>query len=69
LQNVAIDEFLLRVRQQYDMEILLDKDALRNERIVISFEKDAAFTHVMDMVCLLYDVRYKKTGPGRVTIY
>lgn len=69
LQNAGIDEFLLRVRQLYDIEIILDNDVLRNERVVVSFEKNAGFAQVMDMVCLLYNVKYKKISPERVTIY
>jgi ferric-dicitrate binding protein FerR (iron transport regulator) len=69
LQNAGIDELLFRIKQLYDIEIILDNDVLRNERVVISFEKDAGFTRVMDMICLLYNVKYKRTSPERVTIY
>lgn len=69
LQNASIEEFLLRIRQLYDIEVVLDNNVLKNERVVISFEKDTGFTHVMDMVCLVYNVKYKKNSPRRVTIY
>ncbi len=69
LQNANIDEFLLRIKQLYDIEIILDNDVLRNEKVVISFEKDTGFAHIMDMVCLLYNVKYKRTSPKQVTIY
>jgi len=68
LQNAGINELLLRIKQLYNMEITLDKDVLKDERIVISFEKGTSFTDMMNAICLLYNVKYKKTGQNRVMI-
>lgn len=69
LRNVSMDEVLLRIKQLYGKEVVLDDDVLKNERLVISFEKGASFTSVMNAICSLYDIKYKETSPDRVIIY
>lgn len=69
LKNANIAELKLRIKQLYNIDVIVEGNILDNETFGLSFQQNAEFTDVMTVLEQLYDIKYRKTNTGQFYIY
>lgn len=69
MKRANVKELKLRLRQYYGVEVELRNNALEGTLLNSSFEKGADLNHVLEVISLLYDVKYDISNPKKVIFY
>lgn len=68
LNHSDADELILRMEQHFDIEIQVEKDALKDINFSASFEKETSLNNALDIISDIYGVRYTIKN-NTVTLY
>lgn len=58
LNHSDADEFLLRIEQHFDVEVVAQPDLLKDMSFSASFEKETSLTDALEIISDIYGVRY-----------
>mgnify|MGYP000932167319 CR=1 FL=1 len=69
MKRTNTKELKLRLRQYYGVEVEFKNNVLEGTLLNSSFEKGADLNHVLEVISLLYDVKYDNSNPKKVIFY
>jgi transmembrane sensor len=69
MKRADIKELRLRLRQQFDVELIANNDVLKGTLLNSTFEKGVSLKQVLDVISAVYDVKYDLSQKGKVIIY
>lgn len=69
LNHADVTELQLRIKQHFDIDLVVHGDALKGMALESSFAKGSNIDSVLKSICLLYNVKYKLINDRQVEIY
>lgn len=69
MKRADIKELRLRLRQQFNVELIANNDVLKGTLLNSSFEKGASLKQVLEVISAVYEVKYDLSQKGKVIIY
>lgn len=68
MKRASVKELKLRLKQQFGVDVILQNNALQGTLLNSSFEKNASLKEVLEVISVLYDVRYDTSKSGKVIL-
>lgn len=69
MKRASAKELKLRLKQQFDVDVILLNNALQGTLLNSSFKKGASLQEVLEVISVLYDVQYDLSKPGKVILF
>jgi transmembrane sensor len=69
MKRADIKELKLRLRQQFNVELVTKNNVLEGTLLNSSFEKGTRLKQVLEVISAVYDVKYDLSQKGKVIIY
>jgi len=69
MKDANAKELKMRLKQQYGVELILQNNILQGTSFTSSFERQTSLKEVLDVISVLYDVKYDISKPGKVVFY
>ncbi len=69
MKRADIKELKLRLRQQFNVELVTKNNVLEGTLLNSSFEKGTSLKQVLEVISAVYDVKYDLSQKGKVIIY
>lgn len=69
MKRATAKELKLRLKQQFGVDLILQNNALQGTLLNSSFKKGASLKEVLQVISVLYDVRYDLSRPEKVILF
>ncbi|MNK42462.1 fec operon regulator FecR [compost metagenome] len=69
MKRADIKELKLRLRQQFGVEVIAKDNVLQGTLLNSSFDKGVTLKQVLEVISVVYDVKYDMSKKGKVIIY
>lgn len=69
LKDANSAELKLRLKQLYGVQVTVEGAFPHEQRFGMSFRKDASLHEVLELIEVLYDIQYKKSGSNEIILY
>lgn len=69
LKNASVEEFAIRLKQLYGVELSVDGNSFERRKIGAVFAAGTDLNEIIKNVCSLYGLDYKTTSADKITIF